>query len=62
MKSKIDVSTQEGLDLLKERAKFYGYYAENLKVLELIKEVQNWRACNADSLCFSEWLLLNSKK
>ncbi len=36
----IDVSTQEGLDLLKIKVKHYGHYAENLKVLELIKELE----------------------
>ena len=41
MKAKyIDVKTQEGLNQLKEKAKYYGYYAENLKVLELIEEIE----------------------
>jgi len=36
----IDIRTQEGLDLLKQKAKFYGHYAENLKVLELIALIE----------------------
>ena len=36
----IDISTQEGLDLLKIKAKYYGHYAEQLKVLELIEKVE----------------------
>lgn len=39
----IDISTQEGLDLLKTKARFYGHYAEQLKVLELIAEVERLR-------------------
>ena len=39
----IDVLTQRGLDLLKVKAKHYGHYAENLKVLELIAQVENLR-------------------
>lgn len=40
----IDISAQEGLDLLKSRAQYYGHYAEQLKVLELIKIVEDLRA------------------
>jgi hypothetical protein len=40
----IDITTQEGLDLLKIKAKYYGHYADNLKVLELIKEIEYLRA------------------
>lgn len=36
----IDVKTQEGLELLKAKAKYYGHYAEQLKVLELIEELE----------------------
>ena len=39
-KVNIDIKTQEGLDLLKIKAKYYGHYAENLKVLELIAEIE----------------------
>lgn len=39
----IDILTQAGLDLLKMKAKYYGHYAENLKVLELISQVENLR-------------------
>ena len=41
---KIDISTQEGLDQLKEKAKYYGHYADALQVLELIGIVENSRA------------------
>lgn len=44
MTKKIDISTQEGLDLLKQKAKFYGYYAENLMVKSLIEEIELLRA------------------
>lgn len=37
---KIDISTQEGLDLLKTKAKYYGHYTEQLQVLELIQEIE----------------------
>ena len=40
----IDISTQKGLDLLRVKAKFYGHYAENLKVLELIETIEKLRA------------------
>ena len=43
-KVNIDIKTQEGLDLLKIKAKYYGHYAENLKVLELIAEIEYLRA------------------
>ena len=44
MKAKdIDISTQEGLDQLKIKAKYYDYYAQNLKVLELIEEIESLR-------------------
>ena len=36
----INVTTQKGLDLLKTKAKYYGHYAEHLKVFELIKEIE----------------------
>jgi hypothetical protein len=39
----IDISTQQGLDDLKEKAIYYGYYAENLKVPELIEEIETLR-------------------
>ncbi len=39
----IDISTEEGLNLLKIKAKYYGHYAENLKVLELIQEIERLR-------------------
>ena len=39
----IDIGTQEGLDLLKQKAIYYGHYAEHLKVLELIEEVERLR-------------------
>jgi hypothetical protein len=40
----IDISTQEGLDLLRIKAKYYGHYAEFLKVVELIDEIEQLRA------------------
>lgn len=40
----IDISTQEGLDLLRIKAKYYGHYAEFLKVVELIDEIESSRA------------------
>lgn len=40
---RIDLSTQEGLDKLKAKAKDYGHYAEFLQVAELITEVENLR-------------------
>ena len=39
----IDIKTQEGLDLLKVKAKYYGHYAEQLKVVELIEEIEDLR-------------------
>lgn len=38
----IDIKTKEGLELLKIKAKYYGHYAEFLKVPELIKEIEMW--------------------
>jgi hypothetical protein len=38
----IDIKTKEGLELLKVKAKYYGHYAEALKVMDLIKEVEMW--------------------
>ena len=35
----IDIHTKQGLHYLKEKAVYYGHYAEQLKVLELIDEV-----------------------
>jgi len=43
MSKKIDLSTQEGLDLLKAKARSYGHYAEFLQVMELIEEVEKLR-------------------
>lgn len=45
----IDISTEEGLELLKIKARFYGHYAENLKVLEMIEEIEKLRM-EVDSL------------
>jgi hypothetical protein len=42
----IDIHTQEGLELLKIKAKYYGHYAEHLKVLELIEEIEKLRIDN----------------
>jgi hypothetical protein len=39
----INIKTQEGLDLLKTKAKYYGHYAEHLKVIELINEIEDLR-------------------
>jgi hypothetical protein len=44
MKNKENIQTQEGLDKLKIKAKYYGYYAENLQVLELIEEIESLRS------------------
>jgi hypothetical protein len=38
----IDIQTKEGLELLKIKAKYYGHYAEALKVLDLIREIEMW--------------------
>lgn len=46
----VDIATQKGLDLLKTKAKFYGHYAENLKVLELIQEIENLRANTPEAI------------
>jgi hypothetical protein len=37
---KIDIRTKEGLELLRIKAKYYGHYAEFLKVVELIDLVE----------------------
>lgn len=37
---KINIRTKEGLDLLRQKAKYYGHYAEQLKVTELIDLVE----------------------
>ena len=52
----ININTQEGLDLLKHKAKFYGHYAENLKVLELIEEIEILKEemIERDERCISE--------
>jgi hypothetical protein len=42
-KKYIDIQTQEGLDVLKQKAKYYGYYADNLMVRELIEEIERLR-------------------
>lgn len=39
----IDIQTQEGLELLKIKAEYYGHYAEQLKVLDLIREIEYLR-------------------
>lgn len=49
---KIDIGTDEGLELLRIKAKYYGYYAEQLRVVELIEEVERLRA---DAAFNSEW-------
>lgn len=36
----IDIKTQQGLDLLKIKAKYYGHYADFLLVKELITEIE----------------------
>lgn len=46
----INVHTQEGLELLKAKARYYGHYAEHLKVLELIEEIERLREVNKDSI------------
>jgi hypothetical protein len=48
----IDIHTQEGLELLKIKAKYYGHYAENLKTLELVSEVENLRKRIVDIMEF----------
>ncbi len=42
----IDIQTQEGLELLKIKAKYYGHYAEQLRVLDLIKEIEKLKKEN----------------
>jgi hypothetical protein len=39
----IDIHTKQGLHDLKEKAVYYGHYAEQLKVLELIEEIERLR-------------------
>ena len=39
----IDIHTKQGLHYLKEKAVYYGHYAEQLKVLELIEEIERLR-------------------
>jgi len=46
----IDIRTQEGLDLLNVKAMYYDHYAENLKVLELIQEIEILRLDTDESL------------
>lgn len=36
----INISTQEGLNLLKIKAKYYGHYADQLKVWDLIERIE----------------------
>ena len=55
----IDISTQQGLDLLKVKAKYYGYYAEHLKVMELIEEVERLRENTPENI---EKFLLEQQK
>ncbi len=55
----IDISTQGGLDLLKMKARYYGHYAEQLKVLELIEEIENLRANTPEAI---EEMLRNCQK
>ena len=47
---KIDISTQDGLNLLKLKAKYYGHYAEQLKVLELIEEIEYLRNNTSEAI------------
>jgi hypothetical protein len=56
----IDIKTQEGLDLLKEKARYYGHYAEQLRVLELIEEIENIRNNSPQEI--ERALLENTKK
>jgi hypothetical protein len=44
----IDIGTQEGLDLLKRKAIYYGHYAEQLKVMDLILEIERLRQHDCD--------------
>ena len=39
----IDIKTLEGLDLLEIKADYYGHYAEQLKVGDLINEIKRLR-------------------
>jgi hypothetical protein len=45
----IDIQTKKGLELLKTKAKYYGHYAEQLKVLELIQEIESLRCDPSDA-------------
>lgn len=58
----IDVRTQEGLELLKIKAQFYGHYAEQLKVLELIEEVERLRENWPETTEALEVVLLEASK
>lgn len=61
----IDIKTQEGLNLLKTKAEYYGYYAEHLKVLELIEEIEKLRLikkANELSLSCAEELVSMMRK
>lgn len=40
-----NVTTQEGRDKLREKAKYYGYYAKNLQVEELIYRIEQLLEC-----------------
>lgn len=40
----IDIKIQQGLDLLKIKAKYYGHYADQLLVVKLIEEIELLRA------------------
>jgi hypothetical protein len=37
----IDIKTSVGLEQLRQKARYYGHYAEQLKVLELIDRVED---------------------
>ena len=39
----IDIHTKQGLHDLKEKAIYYGHYAEQLKVMDLILEIERLR-------------------
>lgn len=46
--SDIDISTEQGLKDLKEKAIYYGHYAEQLKVMDLIEEIERLRKHDCD--------------
>jgi len=46
----IDIKTQQGLELLKIKAKYYGHYADFLLVKELIAEIELLRANTPKSI------------